>query len=268
MDINAYLERINYHGSLQPTAETLRELQIAHLLTIPFENLSIHSGEPIVLDDEALFAKIVGRRRGGFCYELNGLFAALLRTLGFRVEMLSARVANAEGEFGPDFDHMTLLVALEQRWLVDVGFGDSFREPLLLDESGVQTQGNRDYKIAFEVEGEQRVLLQREKDGDWKAQYHFTLQPHVFADYDEMCHYHQTSPDSHFTKAAMCSRATADGRVTLSGGRLITTTKAGRQEVLVTNADAFAQLLRDHFGVELEANSVQWRKPYRQGRLS
>ena len=108
VDIKAYLERINYHGSLAPTAETLRALQVAHLSTVPFENLSIHAKEPIILDDDALFTKIVANRRGGFCYEANGLFAALLRALGFEAEMLSAEVANAEGEFGPDFDHMTL----------------------------------------------------------------------------------------------------------------------------------------------------------------
>ena len=114
---------------------------------MPFENLSIHEGEPIVLNDDALFEKIVGRRRGGFCYELNGLFAALLRALGFEVAMLSAQVANARGEFGPDFDHMTLMVTLATRWLADVGFGDSFLEPLLLDERREQVQGERAYRI-------------------------------------------------------------------------------------------------------------------------
>src|SRR5687768_9467525 len=108
MDVDAYLHRINYQGSLAPTARTLRDLQVAHLQTVPFENLSIHSAEPIILNDEALFEKIVLRRRGGFCYELNGLFAALLRKLGFEVVMLSAGVADAQGIFGPDFDHMTL----------------------------------------------------------------------------------------------------------------------------------------------------------------
>ena len=116
MNIKAYLERINYplndRRSLAPDAETLRELQVAHLLAVPFENLSIHAGQPIVLEDDALFTKIVDNRRGGFCYEANGLFAALLRALGFDVAMLSAEVANAEGEFGPNFDHMTLLVSL------------------------------------------------------------------------------------------------------------------------------------------------------------
>lgn len=254
MDINAYLQRINYHGSLAPTADTLRELQLAHLLTVPFENLSIHSGEPIVLEDQALFEKVVSRRRGGFCYELNGLFAALLRSLGFRVDMLSAGVANASGEFGPDFDHMTLLITpndtLDERWLADVGFGDSFREPLLLDKRGVQTQGERDYQI--DVEGVNYILKQREKDGEWKPQYRFTLQPHAYADYAQMCLFHQTSPDSHFTKAPLCSLATADGRVTLSGMRLITTTRqGGREEVEVSSNDEFAQLLRAHFGMDM-----------------
>ena len=126
MDVKAYLERIKYRGSLALNAETLRGLQAAHLLAVPFENLSIHAKQPIVLDDDALFTKIVERGRGGFCYELNGLFAALLRALGFKVEMLSAGVANAEGGFGPDFDHMALMVTLDERWLADVGFGDSF----------------------------------------------------------------------------------------------------------------------------------------------
>src|SRR6185436_1278414 len=151
MNTQAYLERIGYGGPLDPTAETLRALQVAHLQTVPFENLSIHAGQPIVLDVDALFEKVVVRRRGGFCYELNGLFAALLRALGFAVDLLSAEVARADGTFSPDFDHMTLAVlagkGLAERWLVDVGFGDSFREPLLLAERGEQAKGDRSYRI-------------------------------------------------------------------------------------------------------------------------
>src|SRR6266540_1131840 len=105
MDIQAYLCRIHYRGGLAPTAAILRELHRAHLLTVPFENLDIHLGRPILLDQEALFDKIVTRRRGGFCYELNGLFALLLRELGFDVTLLSAGVAHADGGFGPEFDH-------------------------------------------------------------------------------------------------------------------------------------------------------------------
>jgi N-hydroxyarylamine O-acetyltransferase len=249
LNIKAYLERINYRGSLAPTAETLRALQIAHLLAVPFENLSIHAREPIILEDEALFAKIVERRRGGFCYEANGLFAALLRALGFDVAMLSAEVARAGGGFGPAFDHMALAVTLEQRWLADVGFGDSFREPLRLDERGEQAQGGRAYRIL--PDGPYLVLMQRDNgDGEWEAQYRFTLRPHEYVDYDGMCRYHQTSPESHFTKARVCSRATEEGRITLSEMRFITTLEGGgRQERVLTSQEEYAGILREQFGI-------------------
>jgi N-hydroxyarylamine O-acetyltransferase len=300
LNIKAYLERINYNGSLAPTAETLRALQVAHLLTVPFENLSIHAGQPIVLEDGALFTKIVENRRGGFCYEANGLFAALLRALGFEVAMLSAQVANAEGEFGPEFDHMTLMVKLEQRWLVDVGFGDSFLEPLLLDERGEQVQGNRAYRIlsegnysklmrrdekpqshSFESHSDEQAIAQRKsargREGglapagqpahnaesgthesttsnvEWKVQYRFTLQPYTYPDYAEMCHYHQTSPQSHFTRSRICSRATEDGRITLSDMRFITTSHSSahqpRHERTITSEHEYTAILREQFGI-------------------
>jgi N-hydroxyarylamine O-acetyltransferase len=248
LDTNAYLKRINYRGSLAPSAETLRELQLAHLLAVPFENLSIHAKQPIVLADEALFTKIVKRRRGGFCYECNGLFASLLRALGFEVAMLSAEVANADGVFGPAFDHMTLMVSLEQRWLADVGFGDSFREPLLLDEPGEQLQGNRGYQIV--TGGSVFTLMQRIEDGEWKAQYRFTLQPHEYGDYADMCRYHQTSLESHFTRARICSLATEEGRITLSDMRFITTSTTNeQQERNLTNDAEYAAILRERFGI-------------------
>lgn len=250
MNIKTYLDRINYHGSLDPDAETLRQLQVAHLLAVPFENLSIHAKDQIVLEDEALFTKIVERRRGGFCYEANGLFAALLRELGFNVAMLSAGVANADGGFGPDFDHMVLMVSLAQRWLVDVGFGDSFIEPLLLDERGEQVDGERAYRIL--PDGDYLILEQRDNEEGWESQYRFTLQPHEYADYAEMCRYHQTSPQSHFTKARLCSRATEEGRITLSEMRLITTTRnGGRQERILASEEEYAGILREQFGFEM-----------------
>jgi len=259
LNIKTYLERIDYRGSLAPTAETLRDLQVAHLLTVPFENLSIHAGQPIVLEDDALFTKIVANRRGGFCYEANGLFAALLRALGFNVAMLSAEVANAEGEFGPNFDHMALMVSLPvsslassaQRWLVDVGFGDSFLQPLLLDERCDQVQRSRAYRILSD--GTRLLLMRRDEGDEWKAQYRFTLQTYSYADYADMCRYHQTSPQSHFTRARICSRATEDGRITLSEMRFITTSQSGvhevRQERTLTSEVEYATILREQFGI-------------------
>ena len=249
LNTKAYLERMNYTGAPTPTPETLRALQVAHLRTVPFENLSIHAGQPILLDDDSLFTKIVTNRRGGFCYEANGLFAALLRALGFDVQMLSASVANEAGEFGADFDHMTLMVQLAQRWLVDVGFGDSFLEPLLLDERGEQRQGSRSYKIV--EDGDHLVLLQRDEGDEWKTQYRFTLRPYQYADFNEMCLYHQTSPESHFTRKRICSRATEEGRVTLSDLRFITTSNRSRdrQERTLTSEAEYAEVLKEQFGI-------------------
>lgn len=248
LDVNAYLTRIGYKGPLEPSAKTLRDLHVAHLHTVPFENLSIHANEPIVLEDTCLFEKVVQRRRGGFCYELNGLFAALLRSLGFQVEMLSAGVAREAGVFGADFEHMTLLVTLDQRWIADVGFGDSFLEPLLLDEPGEQIQGTRAYK--FDSDGNYRILMQRNLDGTWAPQYRFTLTPHVYADYEAMCEFQQTSPESHFTQKRICTLPTNTGRVTLSDLRLITTRNAGeRAEEDLAGEDEYATALREHFGI-------------------
>lgn len=248
MDIQAYLDRIGYRGPLTPAVETLRALQVAHLQTVPFENLSIHAGQPIVLDDESLFDKVVTHRRGGFCYELNGLFAALLHDLGFQVAMLSAEVARADGTFSPKFDHMALLVTLDERWLADVGFGDSFRDPLRLDERGEQPEGVRAFRI--DEDGSHFLLLRRDGDGQpWQPQYRFTLQPYEYADYVAMCRFHQTSPDSHFTRQTVCSLATPEGRITLSGMRLITTRGGERQERVLGSEEERVALLRELFSV-------------------
>ncbi len=246
MDPIAYLERINYHGPTLPSAETLRALQLAHLQTVPFENLSIHAGQRIVLTDEALFTKIVEHRRGGFCYECNGLFAALLRSLGFEVTMLSAGVATSNGDYGEPFDHMALMVSGSERWLVDVGFGDSFLEPLLLDERGEQVQGKLAYKIVTE---DPYLILTRREMNTWTPQYRFTLQPYQYDDFAGMCHYHQTSPESHFTKKRICSRATESGRITLSDMRLIETRVDERHEQVLANREEYDAALQQHFGI-------------------
>ena len=281
MDIDAYLNRIGYHGPRDPTARTLRELHTAHMLTVPFENLSIHLGQPIIIDEDALFHKIVERRRGGFCYELNGLFAALLRALGFDVTLLSAGVAHQGGGFGPEFDHMALLVyapgdrglgtgdwglgsgsqspiANPQSpipapggWLADVGFGDSFRQPLRLDEPGAQQQDGRAYQLARE--GERWTLLAHEDGTNWSPQYQFSLQPRRLDDYVAMCHYHQTSPASSFTQRRLCSLATPQGRITLSDMRLIFTSDGVKQERLLADQQEYAAALREHFGINLDA---------------
>jgi len=247
LEVPAYLNRIAYSGSTEPTRETLRELHRAHMFAVPFENLDIHIGRPIVCEESRFLHKIIDERRGGFCYELNGAFAALLRELGFEVTLLSARVARADGTSSPEFDHLALRVDVEEPWLADVGFGDSFLEPLRLQTNLEQPQIGRVYRLtqaedAFHVEV---------KSGDkWKREYSLTLQPRQLRDFADRCHYHQTSPDSHFTQNRICSRATPTGRITLSNGRFIETRDESKQERPLTEHE-WAACSRDLFGVVL-----------------
>ena len=260
MNIAAYLQRIGYNGSRSPNAANLSRIHLAHLLSVPFENLDIHLGRPIMLDLPRLFGKILLEKRGGFCYELNGLFAWLLQGLGFGVTYLSARVAHDDGSFGPEFDHMILLVrcpadaAPETRWLADVGFGDSFRQPLQLDLPGDQEQGARTYRIASSS-GE-RTLWQRAEDNEWKQQYRFALQPRQYAEFAGMCRYHQTSPRSSFTQHRICSLATPDGRISLDDQRLIVTKHGKRTETMIDSPDEYRSLLENRFGM-----TISWRIP-------
>lgn len=249
MDVSSYLNRINYIGPRDPSAETLLVLHKAHLLAVPFENLDIHLKRPIVLDEERLLYKIVNERRGGFCYELNTAFCALLRGLGFQVSMLSAGVARDEGGFDPPFDHMALLVQLEERWLADVGFGDSFTEPLRLDFRGPQDQNGESYRI-IDAE-EQHLIMERRESESWKPQFRFTLEPYPLDAYNDMCRYHQTSPESPFTRKQVCTRATAEGRITVSNMRLIVTRKGEKQERELASHEEWIETLREQFGVDL-----------------
>ena len=132
METTRYLERIKYSGGLGLTMELLNALQKQHLLNVPFENLDIHYKTPIELSLTDIFEKVVNKRRGGFCYELNGLFFELLRSIGFPVKMVSARVFNNEQQtMSAEFDHLAIIATIDSLdYLVDVGFGEFALQPL------------------------------------------------------------------------------------------------------------------------------------------
>lgn len=253
MDISAYLTRIQYSQPIKPDVQTLQGLQLAHMFSVPFENLDIGRRRPIRLTEEALWNKLILEKRGGFCYELNGLFAGLLKEIGFEVTHLNARVYNREGNLGIDFDHLALLVrvpAQPGRWLVDVGFGDSFNTPLSLEESDEQVQGLRAYRVEKTSDG--YVSWQKNYNGAWERLYFFDLQPHSFPiEYESACLYHQTSPKSSFTRGSIISKATPDGRVSLEDGRLIVTRDGQRAERRIVNKDEYEALLKQYFDVIL-----------------
>jgi N-hydroxyarylamine O-acetyltransferase len=250
MNVPAYLARIGYSGPVTPTAEVLRALHRAHMLRVPFENLDIPRGRKLVVDQEVCVRKIVDERRGGFCYEMNGAFAALLQAIGFQVTLLSARVVRQDGSFGPEFDHLTLRVDLDRPWLADVGFGDSFVEPLRLLPGIAQRDGSEIYRITEAVN-----VLQLEKWDSaetWKPQYRFSLQPRHIGEFSEMCHYHQTSPESSFTHKRLCSRATPDGRITLSDMKLVITRNGNKEERTLCSEEEWRTALREYFDVMLD----------------
>jgi N-hydroxyarylamine O-acetyltransferase len=247
---DAYLARIGYSGGRAPTIDTLRALHRAHLHAVPFENLDIHLGRPILLDRGALFRKIVDERRGGFCYELNGIFGDLLAFLGFEVSLLSARVAHDTGGFGPDFDHLVLLVTVGGRWLADVGFGRSFHEPLSLDTAVEEEAEGLFYRAA--PAGDAWHVAARRPEGEAQTEYAFTLTPHPFDAFAAMCEYHQTSPSSHFTQNVVCTLPGARGRRTLSGRTLIELEGDVRRETPLDDA-ARTEALATHFGIRLPA---------------
>ncbi len=259
MNIPAYVERLHFTQIIKPDVDSLRELQLAHLRNVSFENLDIGLKRVIRIDEPAIWNKLIVNKRGGFCYELNGLFAWLLKQIGFDVTYLNARdYHEADDTFGIDFDHLVLMVCVPNqsaRWLVDVGWGDTFTQPLDIDNADWQQQGLRAYRLEPFRDGYQ--LWQRESEEKVERQYYFDLTPHQFpAEYEAACHYHQTSPRSIFTRNRIISRLTEDGRVSLDNDRLIVTTNGRREEISLQNEAEFHVLLKKYFDITLQEENL------------
>ncbi|HEU5111225.1 MAG TPA: arylamine N-acetyltransferase [Micromonosporaceae bacterium] len=260
MDPMAYLERIGAARAPAPDVASLRELHRAHQTAVPFENLSIFLGEEISLAGEDLFDKMVRRRRGGFCYELNGLFALLLEALGYTVVRASARVYGQNG-LGPPFDHLVLLVTAagdDGEWLVDVGFGSHSTYPLRLADRDRQPDPAGVFTLADADDGDVDVV----KDGD--PQYRIERRPRTLADFRPTCWWQSTSPDSHFTRKSICSRLAGDGRISISGRRLILTDGADRTQTTLATDDELLTAYREHFGVVLDRPPLPSAAPPRR----
>jgi len=248
MNKNAYLKRIGLSGAdLANDLPTLRRLQHAHLLAVPFENLDIHWKRPIVLDLERFYDKIVVEGRGGFCYELNGLFNELLKTLGFQTRLISARVFNGTGH-GPEFDHAAIVVTIgEEEFLADVGFGDFATEPLRF-ELGEEQQDPAGVFVIRKFDDEYFQVSKQSHD-EWKREYIFKDIPRDLSEFAEMCDFQQYSPESHFTKGKLCSILTDDGRKTLTDNKFIVHKADGKQEDPVISSQDFDRILADEFNI-------------------
>ncbi|HJN49224.1 MAG: arylamine N-acetyltransferase [Pseudomonadales bacterium] len=216
MKVADLLRRIDYTGSLQPDLKTLTDLQTHFIHSVPFENLDIHLGNRLVLELEPIWEKIVHRRRGGWCYELNETFLYLLTELGYRAHRVAAKVLSSD--HGDPYDHQTTIVSLSDTWLVDVGFGTTFSSPVLLDNDAPQPCRSGVFRT---LEQQEQLCIEREAEGGWQPQLLFSKDECRRGDFAERCHWLQTSPQSNFTKKQLCSMLTPAGRWTLSGNHLM-----------------------------------------------
>lgn len=250
MDVQAYLDRIHYRRASFPTSETLRALHLAHVLAVPFENLDNFLGRPISLEPADLFAKIVIARRGGYCYELNGLFSLLLETMGFSVTRLIARVRYGSRPPYP-CSHQVLLVHVGgESWLVDVGFGgNGLLEPFPLVSEHVAMQGSEQFRLRL-VEQDEHLLQCFVRD-QWESLYSFSLHPCQPVDYLYASYFHSHSPDSIFMQRRICTMPTRDGRKTLVDYSL-SVRRNGKSEKTQAESDSdVTNVLREHFGIIL-----------------
>ncbi|MEV6761654.1 arylamine N-acetyltransferase [Streptomyces sp. NPDC051105] len=259
----AYLHRLGAARPARPTAEALRDLHLRHLRAVPFENLSIHLGEEIVLEEKWLVDKVVGAGRGGFCYELNGAFSALLTALGFEVTLLAGRVYGDQGRLGIPYDHLALRVGTVDggEWLADVGFGAHSHYPLAFAERGEQADPGGTFRITgagpdAAGAGRETGAMVGDLDvlRDGRPQYRLEVRPRVLGDFTAGAWWHSTSPSSHFTQSLVCSRVTEDGgRITLSGRTLTVTEAGGAREVRELERDEeVLEVYRERFGIALD----------------
>ncbi len=262
MEVASYLTRIAYTSSVLPDARTLQALHRAHLLTIPYENLDLHC-EPrrgLSLDVTQIYDKIVGQKRGGWCYEMNGLFAWVLREVGFDVTILGSAVGRLGNPSALEDAHILLkVIALDQpnkAWIADVGFGNAFLEPLLL-QSGIYRQDGFTYR------------LERDDSGRWwftnhllgGAGFDFSLKPFELNEFAAPSNWLQTAPESGFVRVPVCQRHLPGGKIaTLRALTLTTVTGEQRQVEVIQSLQAYAQTLTDVFGLDLADSELLWQR--------
>ncbi|PYI55747.1 arylamine N-acetyltransferase family protein [Paenibacillus flagellatus] len=251
-DVRAYLDRIGYDGPLDGSAETLARLQECHLHTVPYENFDILKRIPLSLEIPNLHDKIVRRRRGGYCFELNALFGWLLRGLGYDVTDLMARFWRDEPNPPPKRRHQVLRVAVgDDVYLVDVGVGGIVpRRPVAMVELQEQQQGDERYRL--ERDPFFGWVLCEFKHGEWSRIYSFTEEPQLPRDYLMATYWCENAPESIFVANPMAAIRTKEGRNTIAGNEFRLFKSDGVQTFVPQTDEQFREALRTHFGIVLD----------------
>lgn len=255
IDVDLYLKRLKLNPE-EPNLKFLKKLHSAHIHQVPFENLDIHYNKKIQLDYSKIFKKLIENRRGGFCYELNGLFYHLLAHLGFDCFLASGSMKKKSGEFDPEYGHMVIILNLDEKvFLVDVGFGNSFSYPKEIAVGPVQMDYTTYWR--FQKDPDENFLLQYSLDASsFTTKYRFNLEEKQMIQFMEMCDFHQTSPKSHFTQGKLISIKTPDGRVTLTNKKLKILKLSEVQESAILNEDEFLSKLEQYFAISYKQLSA------------
>lgn len=254
VDVAAYFDRIGYQGPAEPTVETVQALVASHNRSIPFENLDPVMGIPVAdLSAAALTDKLVHRRRGGYCYEQNGLMGYVLEELGFGVERLAGRVVwlNPDGPLPAQTHHVLSVTApdVDGRLLVDVGFGgQTLTSPIRLEAGPVQQTRHEPYRIRERGDGYQ---LEAEVRGEWQPLYMFTARPQPRIDLEVGSWYVSTHPDSFFVTGVTAALVTDDARWNLRGRNLAIHRAGETEKIRFDTAAEVLDALTDRFGIDL-----------------
>lgn len=257
-ELQRYFARIDYTGSPEPTLANLRQITWLHQLAIPFENLDIVLfRKPISLANEDIFAKLVDRKRGGFCFEHNGLLGLVLRAMGYVVSYGYATWISDDGTEIDPFDHLILRVGIPGEpdpWLADAGFGRQTPArplPLVAGREEHHPETGLTYRVLASSRQDRQwsVQVQDEQDS-WAPLYDLDLRPRVMAEYEHRSQYHQTSPESPFTRGMMCSRPAPSGRITVADGKLILTRIGEREERPLASRQEENEALSEWFGID------------------
>ena len=252
--IAEYFRRVSYRGPAEPRQDVLAAVVAAHNRSIPFENLDPLMGKPVIdLSPEALFDKLVHRRRGGYCFEQNGVMAHVLSELGFGVDILGGRVVwMSESDELPAQTHQALAVTVpgeNGRYLVDVGFGgQTLSSPIRLETDTVQQTRHEPYRIRECGDG---LVLESEIRGKWEPLYLFSLRPFPMIDRQVGSWYVSTYPGSHFVYGLSVALVTDDARWNLRGRNLAIHGRDGSERIRFDTAADVVEALTERFGLDL-----------------
>lgn len=252
IDTARYLNKLGLFKEL-PSLNYLRQLHRQHQMVIPFENLDVHFRRPITPDVRKIFNKIIPTKRGGFCYELNLLFYHLLVHLGYDCQLISARVYRKETEeYGPDYDHMALLVKIQQTvYLCDVGFGDGFIYPKKIELESLQMDMNRYFK--FFTDPDNNYFIKKSSDAvNFETLYQFRFQMREPIEFLDQINFKQSSPESPFVGKKIITVLTPEGRITLSDSKLRIQERGEDVQIPVLNEDDFFTKMEEHFDISYQ----------------